>query len=52
MRNIERRQSAAERKLRPAAAELPGTLEIHWRDAWPACQGATGIQQCEGHAVA
>jgi len=50
MKNIERRLAAAERGLGLAkVGEPPGSIEIHWRDAWPACKGEQGIQQCEKH---
>ena len=50
MKNIERRLAAAERGLGLAKeTELPGSIEIHWRDAWPARQDAAGIQPCQDH---
>ena len=50
MRNIERRLAAAERGLGlTKAGELPGSIEIHWRDAWPDCKDSPGIEQCEKH---
>ena len=45
MKNIERRLAAAERGLGLSRTEeMPGSIEIHWRDAWPHCQDAAGIQ--------
>ena len=50
MKNIERRLAAAERGLGLAKeTELPGSIEIHWRDAWPDCKGEQGIQPCQNH---
>ena len=50
MKSIERRLAAAERGLGLAKeTELPGSIEIHWRDAWPACKDAPGIQECQDH---
>ena len=50
MKNIERRLAAAERGLGlTKETVLPGSIEIHWRDAWPDCKGEQGIQQCQTH---
>ena len=47
MKNIERRLAAAERGLGLSRTEeMPGSIEVHWRDAWPDCQDAAGIQPC------
>jgi hypothetical protein len=49
MRNIERRLADVEGRLQPSE-KLPGRVEIHWRDAWPACKDAPGVEQCSEHA--
>jgi hypothetical protein len=48
MRNIERRLAGVESRLQPPE-KLPGQVEIHWRDAWPACKDAPGVEQCSEH---
>jgi hypothetical protein len=50
MKNIERRLAAAERGLGLSRTEeMPGSIEVHWCDAWPACKDAAGIQRCQEH---
>jgi hypothetical protein len=48
MRNIERRLAGVESLLQPPG-KLWGRLEIHWRDAWPACKDAPGVEECSEH---
>jgi hypothetical protein len=48
--NLNRRLTSVERRLAPSRSELPGILEIHLTQAWPACQEAPGsYSACSEH---
>jgi hypothetical protein len=51
MSTFARRLSALEGKLRPKTAELLGSYEEHYTEAWPDCKDMPGIeaQQCTEH---